>query len=68
MSRYRQSDTIISWLAIIGGALLVIWGISPFIASVLQVVLGFILINYGLGLRRLPPLTLLVRYWLMKLR
>jgi hypothetical protein len=65
MSR-SQADTFLSLLCIIAGAILVVLGISPMIIPFLLVVLGVMLINYGLALRNRPPVTILFRHWFIR--
>ena len=55
-------------LYIVAGVFLFVFAGGKFILQVLAALAGLVLINYGLSMRGLPPISVLVQQWLEELR
>jgi len=63
-----RSDNILGIVLIIIGVVLLIMSLAPLIVPVLFVLLALYLINYGMRMRRMPPLTLIAMSWWSRFR
>ena len=63
-----RSDNIIGIILIILGIFLLFSALSPIIIPVFFFILGLYLINYGMKMRRMPPLTLIAMSWWSRFR
>jgi len=58
-----RSDSVLGIILIVIGVVLLIMALSPLIFPVMLVLLAFYLINYGMKLRRMPPLIVIASSW-----
>jgi len=63
-----RSDNILGLILIIVGVILLITSLSPLIVPILFVLLALWLINYGMRMRQMPPLTLIAMSWWSRFR
>lgn len=64
----NSGDNYLGLIFIVGGAFLLIWGLSHFLFPIAATIGGAILINYGLRLRSMPPLSYWARYWFLRMK
>jgi len=56
-------DKILGIICIISGLVFLFLGIAPFLKTILFILLGLFLINYGLRLCAMPTATQFARIW-----
>lgn len=56
-----NTNHILGFLCIVAGIVIIIWAVGDLLVRLIIALVAFSLINYGLRLRGLPPLPLLIQ-------
>lgn len=65
---FSSLDNLFSFLFILSGGLLILYGLSFFLVPLASVIGGLLIINYGLFLRRRSSLANLFTHWFFRFK